>query len=304
MRKNQKILLKKCLQVSAICFFSMIVFFTSCRKDSSINPNNGTSLLNSKTSGLSLNKDLSTYSNLGIQHNRRLDSIYDILKSKQNPANSLDVVDSLVVESNHNNKLSDNFQNSLDSMSHSQKNFYKSSLAKKVPTANLIPTKLYSDAETSKLTPGQLKYLDQLNAIIRTKNPSIDQILKSISSIEQQAIVELDDQEIVVVLSTTSIAKSTMQYWHDNYIKWQMLSGNKKLQTSSIKRMDAESPPSGFSWSTLGLTDVAGGASGAIYAAVMNAFPAAGQVAWTSTIVAYAAAASAYYAVYGALNGF
>ncbi len=60
----------------------------------------------------------------------------------------------------------------------------------------------------------------------------------------------------------------------------------------------------GFSWAAMGISDIAGGASGAIYAAVINLWPGAGQVAWGVTIVAYALAASAFYAVFSTLWGF
>jgi hypothetical protein len=120
---------------------------------------------------------------------------------------------------------------------------------------------------------------------------NLDQAIKAIQDLEFSAKSDLNINELPVILVATSVGKHTMQYWHDNYVKWLVLLNNKSnshttgLQTTGLKTASYEDDLLAWNWRNLGLSDVVGAVAGAAGAAYVNLVPAWGQVAYGSAIV-------------------
>jgi hypothetical protein len=301
MRKN---LLKFGMAVSCV-FAAAAIVVSACNK--SANPISG------ESAPISRAKDLATYAPIGAAHNAQLDSIYNVLKAQKGQqglsiGKAVGIGDSMLVALMQKNNLGANVTTKLTSMFQAQKKTLGASksaiklLGEAGDTS--LPQELYTDEQRQYLSSGLIKYLDKINDVIRRKKITIEQMEAALSNIETSAIEDLSDKDAAVLLTTTSVAKASMQYWHDNYVKWHMLSKSSGLKTNSIKLLDeSETPPAGF-WTTLGISDVAGAAGGAIYAHIMLVFGPPGAAGYGITVLATALSASLFYAVFHTLEGF
>ena len=121
-----------------------------------------------------------------------------------------------------------------------------------------------------------------------------------IIALEASAKTTLSEDELPVILVSTSIAKSTIVYWHDNLDKWvSLLNTGSNVSTQSLKTNVADP---GFSWRNVGASDVAGGAAGAVTAWWLNIAAGPGQLAYGAAIGSAAAGASAFSIVYQVLS--
>jgi hypothetical protein len=69
-------------------------------------------------------------------------------------------------------------------------------------------------------SPIQKKYILMIQSIVADRTLNIDSCLAKIKNIENIVRTECSEKEGAAVLSTAAIARHSMQYWHDNHLKW------------------------------------------------------------------------------------
>jgi hypothetical protein len=72
------------------------------------------------------------------------------------------------------------------------------------------------------LTSRQTHYVDEVTSAM-SAGLSADVLDAELSTIESNAVEELGEEDARVVLETSSVARSTMQYWDANYDEWASL---------------------------------------------------------------------------------
>jgi len=90
----------------------------------------------------------------------------------------------------------------------------------------------YTDDVKDSLTVKQKEILDELHAVFTDKNLNLSSLLLKIEDIEQKTERTLSENEQFIVYVATSIAKNTIQYWHNNIEKWielALFNKNKKI---------------------------------------------------------------------------
>ncbi|NOU61061.1 hypothetical protein [Marinifilum caeruleilacunae] len=128
---------------------------------------------------------------------------------------------------------------------------------------NFIP-----DSLLSKISVDAKNQLHNLFDIMNDSDMNLSSLKSRISAIEEKAIQTLNTEEQFLILSTSSVAKSTLDYWSANYKEWL------KLNDQSLKSLD---------WKAAGQADVGGAALAGLGLAVSGtgaAMAAAGPAGW------------------------
>lgn len=119
-------------------------------------------------------------------------------------------------------------------------------------------------------------------------------IVIELNKIEIDAQSKLSEQEALPILAGIEIGKASIAYWTENLNSWiQALNSN-----SGVSNVKMQKVANKFSWNNLFASDTAGGVGAAVGAAIVNAIPGAGQIAYGGAIIGGAAGGSATYAVY------
>ncbi|RFZ81856.1 hypothetical protein DYU05_18730 [Mucilaginibacter terrenus] len=290
--------LKLVRKFSALAIISTLcILFASCQKS-----NNG----NIKAQEI----DFKAYNNIGVVHNRTVDSMYNLLlvmKTNHQLNTSKSALASFVNTSIINGLKSKGEKlqtiNSINTSMDWDLNVTKANHGIKVNSTTDLTTKsLYSDSLAAHLTIKQKQLLDKLLLVMTDESSSFESTLVQISDLEANAKANLSEDELPVIFVSTAIARNTLQYWHDNLDKWVALLDNGKQSTQGLKTHLAEASGPGFSWRNVGASDVAGGAGAAVTTWWLNTAVGYGQVAYGTAIGSAAAGASVGNAIYQLLS--
>jgi len=242
LNKSIKVLLS-IITVSFIAFS----FFTSCQKDKLVKKNNQFN-----------------YEEVGIQHNKGLDFVYNYLSVQKTKENLINAKNILTISEQgtykflqENNLLIDkNVDIAIKEASVPFK-IYKSNLQNNLKSGNL--EHLWPDNVDSLLTNIQKQYLNELNDIINNYQNNLNAMLSEINKLEVNINENVSVNEQPILLSSCAIARHSFQYWHDNIDKWNELLSNSPLKSTKS-----------FSWGEVGKNDVAYGVGGGVAGAIVG----------------------------------
>jgi hypothetical protein len=119
-------------------------------------------------------------------------------------------------------------------------------------------------------------------------------IVLELNKIEIEAQSKLSEEEALPILAGIEIGKASISYWTANLSSWiEALNANSGSANVKMQKVTNK-----FSWNNLFASDTAGAVGGAVGAAIVNAIPGAGQVAYGGAILGGASSSSVTYAVY------
>ncbi|MCT4601859.1 MAG: hypothetical protein N4A59_02990 [Marinifilum sp.] len=127
---------------------------------------------------------------------------------------------------------------------------------------NFVP-----DSLMSKLSIDAKNQLLKIFEIMDDSDMDLSSLKSRVSAIEQYAIESLNVEEQFLILSTSSVAKYTLDYWSVNYEEWLKLNNEGLKNTKGI-----------FDWKAAGKADVNGAATSALTLAVSGT--GAGPAGW------------------------
>lgn len=172
---------------------ALIVLF-GCMKSSNIYYTSAIMNINSKS-----------FDFIGVEHNNGLDYVFsNVLQNNNNPRFSdfLKSVDKFVYEvSPITNTSKDNWDGLFNSET-------KILLKATVITKSII---IDRTSLIKKLTPAQFKMIEKLDIVLEI--PEIELQLNEINLLKDEAVNTLDNNEVVFVLSTLSLAEYSINYW-------------------------------------------------------------------------------------------
>ena len=132
----------------------------------------------------------------------------------------------------------------------------------------------------------QRKLLKECDNILGTGGLSLQEIIEGLKRIQLKA-KDLPVEEQSLILSATEVGKQSAIYWSENLDAWDAaLNGTETKRTKGW-----------FSFGAVVKADVGGAVGGAVTAAVLNALPGPGTVAYGGAILGGAAGASTCSAV-------
>lgn len=267
-----------------IILLSIILSFTfSCKND--VNNDIG------KTEITSLN-ELKT---LALEHNNAMDFVLQGLKKSNNV--NLNNVDS-VVNSNLNLFYKSKFTST--SMLQSALKFSKlecNRLSKQIQTKQKIsafeesPIQKVINEYSANLSDIQKEFLNRIDIAMYLDE---ELIVIELNKIEIDAQSKLSEKDALPILAGIEIGKASISYWTVNLSYW-IEALNVNSGSTNVKMQKVTNK---FSWNNLFASDTAGAVGAAVGAAIVNAIPGAGQIAYGGAIVGGASAGSATYAVY------
>jgi hypothetical protein len=118
----------------------------------------------------------------------------------------------------------------------------------------LMRSSLPDSAIQKLLTPFQKQYYKKLMDIVHSKNMTLDKLLVQVSELEKEIINNAPtSDEAEKLLSVTSVARYSAQYWAKKMLEWRMLDSKIvdiiKQPVDTINKIAVKSPPK------TGLTD-------------------------------------------------
>lgn len=277
----------------------LLVFgiFHSCNEENSVTGESTKEVINAKKMEFT-----------GIEHNQMLEEVYQFLKSnsrvstraKSSSDRVVDLKEFLINKISSNTKYADKSNemavNYIKAVFSSSDNFSSS---------NKVLTRGSSVNDYSNLlSEKENVYLEKLDKILTNVSLKDSNIVSRIVELEKciESNNKLSNRELTTLLSATSTAKYSYNYWSENIEKWKDLRSKNALAEKSIKtRSDkkdgsnSKSERDGDQSSVAGdiiKADVGGAVGGAVGAAVVNVIPGAGQVAYGSAIIGGAVAGS------------
>ncbi|MGY4536267.1 hypothetical protein ACVW0P_000674 [Mucilaginibacter sp. UYNi724] len=255
--------------------------------------------------------DQKQYDKIGLLHNRTVDSVYNILltmKTNHKLSSSKPEL-TMFVKTSILNGLTSNGEkgqviNAINSSMNVDFKVISNNHSKKINSTTLKPTALYSDSLAAHLSVNQKLVFDKLLSVMTDESTSFEETKNQINALEASAKLDLSENELPLILVSTSIAKNTVEYWHDNIDKWNALLNDSKLSTQSLKNNVDQAGGPGFSWKSVGATDVATGAGAAVTTWWLNVAggPMSGQIAYGTAIASAAAGGSVANAIYQLIN--
>ncbi|MBO9673173.1 MAG: hypothetical protein J7577_07000 [Sphingobacteriaceae bacterium] len=171
---------------------------------------------------------------------------------------------------------------------------------------------LYTAANAAQYTNSAKSVLDELNVVVTDDDTDLASCIHRIHVIESEiATLNLSEQELAQLYTTTNTAINSLTYWHDNGQDWVNVLSNRTLGNNvpsvevlrggpkaSSLMLAANGPKPGFSWKKVGKGDIAGAAAGV--AAFGAGAALGGPVTWGAfgaSVGGWAAGCSAYEAI-------
>ncbi len=234
------------------------------------------------------------YEKIGKEHNHGLEFIFNELKSKKikiNPkGNNYENFIRETKKSSVSFIESSKITNHIDYENSSKIFASYDKLANK--SINLKRKGVYSEVdpiiemkEQVELTTLQIKFFDELNQAISDVDLAlgIEVTINKIKFIEEKIISECNEDEKFLLLSSTSIARNSLEYWSTNLEKWvnELNENSTSAKSVSFKTFSKSSDEWGWFTDTLksmGKSDVVGGVIGGVIgagAAGVGALPGA-----------------------------
>ena len=160
-------------------------------------------------------------------------------------------------------------------------------------STSLSPIEQVIQSQTEHLSDEQIVLLNRIDELLNDAPNDFDTTIDNLEEIQLIARRDLDKEDAQVILAGAEIGKASLHYWKNNIGAWEQA-----LSTGGVQEKDW------FDWSEVAGADVAGGVGGAVTAAVVNAVPGAGQVAYGGAILGGAAGGSATDAVLQVWNNY
>ncbi|MEP0712498.1 hypothetical protein [Algoriphagus sp.] len=145
----------------------------------------------------------------GKEHNNALDSIFQNVINTNKSVNYRKINDyciNYVFNINNNTKKTPDDPNNLTSLEHIN--------ALKDIIENSEKMSFNQMLQSRNLTLNQQKYVSLIKNEIKDTRNTFDIIIKNILEIEKQALLELNENEIIYILGMTSISKDSIEYWN------------------------------------------------------------------------------------------
>ncbi len=212
------------------------------------------------------------YEQIGIDHNKGMEYIFEYLKSEtvnkqtdlRNAPAIFDLTEqatlSLIQREKIINKL--NFDQitpifekfNFDISRSGEADDLVSSIHSKIPLSDI-----------------QIYYLNQLDEIISNLEIGLEPTIAEIKKLESDIITQCTKDEVVILLSSTSVARHSLKYWTDNYEKWLIELGENpdKKQNVSTRSWFSDTIKD------MGKADAVGGAIGACVGSIAGGVGAA-----------------------------
>ncbi len=193
--------LKKTIFVSASLILLVLagLFFTECGKDDK-----------------SMNPKLDIYKQIGEEHNKGLDFVLQNLEAGALSRNNIQKSENVVAIYAEAENLAYEFLNSASGLSEENKEYAVSAMQ----SLNITTQTNTKNENLQHLSDTQQKYIQKLHAIVNKEKLDLTKSLKKIKALEEDILQECQDSDQYILLSATSIARHSMQYWHDNYKTW------------------------------------------------------------------------------------
>jgi hypothetical protein len=96
----------------------------------------------------------------------------------------------------------------------------KSIFEKRILSGNLKSATTNDVSNSTVFSPIQKKYILMIQSIVADRTLNIDSHLAKIKNIENIVRKECSEKEGAVILGIATVARHSMRYWHDNYLKW------------------------------------------------------------------------------------
>lgn len=241
---------------------------------------------------------------VGIEHNQMLEECFEFLKKEyqnNNLSNKSLIDKKQKLEDFLISKIQANTRYSKESNDLGVENIKKTFLSTKSREVSKPLTGSIDNFAVE--IPSQVKeYLKELYEVLDEIdiNKSNTNIERQISALERKIEKDnsLTEKDLIILFSSTQTARYSYKYWKENIHKWESLNPNKSnltLKKIGISNIYANSENGDCFCNhakDIVKYDVGGAVGGATTAAIVNAVPGWGQVAYGSAIVGGAAAAS------------
>jgi|GEM_PF-5740140 len=209
------------------------------------------------------------YKQIGIQHNQGLEEIFIELKTLKakspsgriNKADYIEVIQNRSIAftlKNHPNlssKSIDELKSQINNAKSSLKLFIKNRTNSRVSESGYFHDQVMIDIDYL-LTPNQRFYANQIVNTV-SSGSDINYVLASLNSIEQQIISNCSNDELPVLLSAVSVARSSSEYWHNNYSTWVTEFGDIGGGGGGDEFLDPARTMGKVDWGVVGAADVA-----------------------------------------------
>lgn len=206
--------MKKTISILSLIILTSL-FWLSCRQDNLATTNlnedqnkNFASSAKITADGLELTPE--TFNIIGETHNNALDYIYNNQISNNINSNYEDINNSGI---HYIFNVDENMKLTSDNPQLLQTSEQKANIKYIVENAGVLSmSEIIMKYKT--ITENQKKYIDLLDQAVNSSNLTYDNIIRNIKQIEEDAINELSDNEIVYFLGMSSVAKSSLEYWN------------------------------------------------------------------------------------------
>ncbi len=209
------------------------------------------------------------YEQIGVEHNKGLAYIFEYLKDKgvgkkSNLKGATDIFEltkKATLSFAQTSKITKD--SDYDKLPLTFKSFNYSTL--KSAGMNELVSSISSEIELSQL---QISYFNQLDQIMSNLEIGLESTIEKIKKIESDIISECATEEAEILLSSTSVARHSLEYWSKNYEKWLIELGGVDVLTLNTSRLKSSNIESDWDWfcdtlKNMGKSDVVGGAIGA-----------------------------------------
>jgi hypothetical protein len=217
---------------------------------------------------------------IGIEHNKGLDYVFEKLKKetvdKGITLRSSSDLSALIKEASINFTLESEFGKDLDF--NRVEGFLNSFDEIELRSGNTNTGGIISVLGKVELTPLQIHYIHQLDDILsKYEHGDIQSTVENIKNLEAEIIKTGSPDDLQILLSTTSVARYSLQYWLENHDKWMSdLFDNSSVGQKISLRCSEEDSEEDWEWFCETLGNMArADISGAILGGVGGAAPGA-----------------------------
>ena len=298
--KLKKIFMKTLKTLALI--ISLVFLFLSCDKENS----SDVQLLIAK------------YDSIGIMHNQRLDSMLVAIKKYKKYSKHISFEEATIICKKNNAAFIENYYPQYE---YKDKALFLAQLPMSKLSMKSKSQSLESGNDTTSIIPEndtllselQLSFLKELDIVLNDRDSVISSLMQRIEKIEENAIEQLGENELPLILATFSVAKSTLKYWSENYNEWK---NELQVDVQSVKsslatptpgnsrpssptdldptRKDNNPPAKNqVSWKSAGVSDVGGAVAGASALGFARFLGPIGWKAWAVGIAGSAVGSSA-----------
>lgn len=228
-----------------------------------------------KTSQRSFDDLVSTYSELGDNHQLGLDCILEDLKSVY--ANVAEKPDPYQLSKTVKSTSARFTMEMLGLNAGIENELFKIQESINIPLAKTDVSPSILDLTNGQISfsANEIKYLARLDQILANVSSGVNQCVQNIKNLEHEIYLSCSEQEINLLFTATSIGASSIVYWYNNYDIWAQ---ELPFLEMSDKKGIAHKEWFWASLNRMGRADIAGGLSGAFFgafAAGIGAIPGA-----------------------------